>query len=235
MIKLLTFDLDNTLWSIDPIIIRAENAMMEWLYENYPELRFRISLVQFEQYKNRIANEHPEFSHDLTQLRLTTLREVLEGHVKGDIPGIVKKAYEVFHEQRNRVQYFPYAREIVEDLSREYPLYALSNGNADIHKVGIGHLFQQHYSAGTVGFAKPHPAMFERALQHAGAKPHEGIHIGDHPIQDVQAAQEVGMKTIWVNWFNHPWPLSTPPDGIISNFEDLPDVIERINASRTDR
>jgi len=59
MIKLLSFDLDNTLWSVDPIIIRAENAMMEWLYDNYPELRFRISLVQFEQYKNRIANENP--------------------------------------------------------------------------------------------------------------------------------------------------------------------------------
>ena len=55
MIKLLTFDLDNTLWSVDPIIIRAENAMMEWLYEHYPELRFRISLVQFEQYKNKIG------------------------------------------------------------------------------------------------------------------------------------------------------------------------------------
>ena len=169
MIKLLTFDLDNTLWSVDPIIIRAENAMMEWLYENYPELRFRISLVQFEQYKNRIASEHPEFSHDLTQLRLTTLREVLEGHVKGDIPGIVKKAYEVFHEQRNLVQYFPYAREIVEDLSRDYPLYALSNGNADVHKVGIGHLFQQT-SSGHVR-ARPATCRGKAARRHPYRRP----------------------------------------------------------------
>lgn len=235
MIKLLSFDLDNTLWSVDPIIIRAENAMMEWLYDNYPELRFRISLVQFEQYKNRIANENPDISHDLTQLRLTTLRQVLAGHVQGDLQTIVKKAYEVFHEQRNIVQYFPYALEIVEELSRDYAIYALSNGNADVHKVGIGHLFQQHFSAASVGFPKPHPAMFERALSHAGAKPHEGIHIGDHPVQDIQGAQEAGMKTIWVNWFHEEWPLSTPPDGIITHFEELPEVIARINASRTDR
>ena len=94
MIKLLTFDLDNTLWSVDPIIARAENAMMEWIYQNHPELRFKVTTVQFEQYKDKISSERPDISHDLTQLRLTTLRQVLDGHVAGDVNAIVKKAYE---------------------------------------------------------------------------------------------------------------------------------------------
>ena len=55
MIKLLTFDLDNTLWSVDPIIARAENAMMEWIYKNHPELRFKVTTVQFEQYKDKVT------------------------------------------------------------------------------------------------------------------------------------------------------------------------------------
>jgi FMN phosphatase YigB (HAD superfamily) len=75
MIKLLTFDLDNTLWSVDPIIARAENAMMEWIYKNQPELRFKVTTVQFEQYKEKISSEQPHISHDLTQLRLTTLTQ----------------------------------------------------------------------------------------------------------------------------------------------------------------
>lgn len=226
MVKILTFDLDNTLWSVDPIIARAENAMMEWIYKNEPELRFKVSTVQFEQYKEKISSENPDIRHDLTQLRLKTLRQVLEGHqVHGDVNEIVKKAYEVFQQQRNIVQYFPYVLEILEDLAARYPLYALSNGNADIHRVGIGHLFKHHLSAASVGFPKPHPAMFQQALAHAKVEPHEAIHIGDHPEQDIKAARDLGMKTIWINWHNQAWPLADKPDAIITNFEELPDAI----------
>lgn len=229
MVKILTFDLDNTLWSVDPIIARAESAMMEWIYKNEPELRFKVSTVQFEQYKERISHENPDIRHDLTQLRLKTLRQVLDGHpIQGDVNEIVKKAYEVFQQQRNIVQYFPYVLEILEDLAARYPLYALSNGNADIHRVGIGHLFKHHLSAASVGFAKPHPAMFQQALEHAKVEAHEAIHIGDHPEQDIKAARDLGMKTIWINWHNQPWPLADQPDAIITNFEELPDAIDAL-------
>jgi FMN phosphatase YigB (HAD superfamily) len=53
MIKLLTFDLDNTLWSVDPIIARAENAMMEWIYKNQPELRFKVTLYNLNNIKKK--------------------------------------------------------------------------------------------------------------------------------------------------------------------------------------
>ncbi|PTQ88374.1 HAD family hydrolase [Agitococcus lubricus] len=225
MIKLLTFDLDNTLWSVDPIIARAENAMMEWIYQNQPALRFKVSIVQFEQYKQKISSENPDIRHDLTQLRLKTLKQVLDGHVQGDVNEIVKKAYEVFQQQRNIVQYFPYVLETLEELAPKYKMYALSNGNADVHKVGIGHLFEHHLSAASVGFAKPHPAMFQQALSHAQADAHQAIHIGDHPVQDIQAAQDIGMKTIWVNWLNQVWPLKIQPDAIVTNFEELPQAI----------
>ncbi|HQV22089.1 MAG: HAD family hydrolase [Moraxellaceae bacterium] len=228
MIKLLTFDLDNTLWSVDPIIARAENAMMEWIYKNQPELRFKVTTVQFEQYKDKLSTEQPHISHDLTQLRLTTLRKVLEGHVAGDVNSIVAKAYEVFQRERNIVQYFPYVLETLEELAEQFPLIALSNGNADVHKVGIGHLFKHHFSAASVGFAKPHPAMFQHALAAAKVAAHETIHIGDHPVQDIQAAKDIGMKTIWVNWMSQAWPLACKPDAVVNNFEDLPDAISSL-------
>lgn len=228
MIKLLTFDLDNTLWSVDPIIVRAENAMMEWIYKNHPELRFKVTTVLFEQYKDKISSEQPDISHDLTQLRLTTLRQVLDGQISGDVNTIVKKAYEVFQRERNIVQYFPYVLETLEELAENYALIALSNGNADVHKVGIGHLFSHHFSAASVGFAKPHPAMFHHALQAAKVNASESIHIGDHPVQDIQAAKDIGMKTIWVNWMNQAWPLACKPDAMVTNFEDLPEAINQL-------
>jgi hypothetical protein len=65
--------------------------------------------------------------------------------VAGDVNTIVKKAYEVFQRERNIVQYFPYVLETLEELAEQFPLIALSNGNADVHKVGIGHLFKHHF------------------------------------------------------------------------------------------
>jgi FMN phosphatase YigB (HAD superfamily) len=58
--------------------------------------------------------------------------------------------------------------------------------------------------------------MFEQALAIAKVAPHETIHIGDHPIQDIQAAKDVGMKTIWVNWMSQTWPLASKPDAVVT-------------------
>ena len=41
--------------------------------------------------------------------------------------------------------------------------------------------------------------MFEAALGHNGARPEEAVHIGDHPIDDIQGAASVGMHTVWAN------------------------------------
>lgn len=232
MIKLLTFDLDNTLWSVEPIITRAETAMMDWIYDHYPELRFKISLVQFEQYKEKMHQEYPQIRHDLTQLRLHTLKNILADHVRQDqISFIVQKAYEVFFHHRNQVQYFPYVLETLEELSSRYPLYALSNGNADIQRVGLGHIFGEHLSAASVGHAKPHPAMYLEALRRAKVQPYEAIHIGDHPVQDIQAAHDLGMKTIWINWLNYPWPLDFQPDATVTSFEELLEAIAQLDVS----
>ena len=36
MIKCITFDLDDTLWKIEPVIIEAEINFNNWLKQNYP-------------------------------------------------------------------------------------------------------------------------------------------------------------------------------------------------------
>ena len=72
----------------------------------------------------------------------------------------------------------------LEVLSKRYTLAALSNGNADIRRLGLERIFAFHLNAEGVGAPKPQPAMFEAALR-SGAWPGQAVHIGDNAVDDV--------------------------------------------------
>ena len=71
----------------------------------------------------------------------------------------------MFHDARNRVTFFPGALEVLETLADSYTLGALSNGNADLKRIGIRELFGFHHSAESIGRRKPEPDMFRAALR----------------------------------------------------------------------
>ncbi|MGB5816224.1 MAG: HAD-IA family hydrolase [Thermoanaerobaculia bacterium] len=51
------------------------------------------------------------------------------------------------------------------------------------------------YSAG-VGAEKPHPAIFQRALELLGEPPSLALHVGDRRREDVEGAQAIGMRAL---------------------------------------
>jgi FMN phosphatase YigB (HAD superfamily) len=77
----------------------------------------------------------------------------------------------------------------------------LSRGDAealeDWRRFGLAEAIHGVVSSHSVGWRKPHPAIFERALEIAGVDPSEAFHIGDNLIADVWGAQQVGLKAVW--------------------------------------
>lgn len=79
------------------------------------------------------------------------------------------------------------------------PLYVITNNGAqyvakameknDLHPAGI-------VCADMVRAYKPHAELFEKALEVAGCKPEEVIHIGDSFMSDVVGARAAGIKPI---------------------------------------
>jgi putative hydrolase of the HAD superfamily len=59
------------------------------------------------------------------------------------------------------------------------------------------------------GLRKPHPAIFERALEALGAEPERSLFVGDRLYEDVRGASEVGMTTVQALWFR----ADEHPDG----------------------
>lgn len=65
----------------------------------------------------------------------------------------------------------------------------------------LGHSILDYFpkcriSAADVGYLKPHPAIFEAALNHLGVKPEEAVFVGDNPIADIAGAQAIGMQAV---------------------------------------
>jgi putative hydrolase of the HAD superfamily len=89
--------------------------------------------------------------------------------------------------------------------SQRYPVVALSNGNADVHRVGIGHHFHASVSAKSMGVAKPDLRVFLAGAEAAGVAPHEVLHIGDDAHADCVGALAAGMQVAWLNREGHDW------------------------------
>lgn len=196
-IKAVTIDLDDTLWPIWPVIERAEGALASWLLQHAPATAPMFADVPARlRLREHVVQTRPDIGHDMSALRLEIIRQALANC--GDDPALAKTAFEVFFEARMQVDLFADALPALEFLAARFPVVALSNGNADVHRVGIGRYFHHSVSAHEFGVGKPDPRIFHAAAQSAGFAAQDVLHIGDDMALDVVGALGVGMQTVWL-------------------------------------
>ena len=226
MIEVIGFDLDDTLWAVTPVIIRAEKLLNAWLVETAPDLKYDV--VSMRELRHEILEKQPSLARKITELRRQIIvRALVNSHV-AQAEEIADQAIEVFLAARNQVEFFDGALEVLNRLDATHRLGALSNGNADIHRLGLSHLFDFAFSAEDVGAAKPDPALFERALSHTDVDPHRMVYVGNDPLLDVDAAKQVGLKTVWLDHGKKPVGISQP-DITIFNIRELPGAIDALS------
>ncbi len=219
-IRTITLDLDDTLWPIHPVIVRAEQALYAWLDEHYPRITARYSERDLLQLRLDVVAEFPDKGHDFTFMRRTVLARVAEAVGYGT--DYVDAAMAIFMAHRNDVEMFPEVRPALEQLGRQYKVVAVTNGNASLERIGIRELFDGVVSASSAGAAKPDPQIFDVAVGIGGAEPHETLHVGDHPECDVDGASKAGLRTAWVNRNGTEWPDHLQrPDVIVRDMGEL--------------
>ena len=67
-VKAISFDLDDTLWPIGPVIGRAEQALFDWLRQNFPAIAAGHSILSLRKHREQIAGQYPELAHDVSAL-----------------------------------------------------------------------------------------------------------------------------------------------------------------------
>ena len=233
-ISVITFDLDNTLWDVEPPLIKAEYAQQQWLLQHRPGAVDAFDHEALLAFKTSVWRRHPALAHHVSDMRTQMLYElqIAGGYSEEESRSGAKEAFEAFLVERHKVVLYEDALDVLKRLAQRYILGALTNGNADIYKTDAAEYFEFAFSAESIGTSKPHPTMFKAALQKTGMTAKQIIHVGDDPDHDVQGARDIGMHTVWVNAQRKPWPSGNKPDREIVNLRQLPEAINHIADAR---
>ena len=223
-LRAVSLDLDNTLWDTAPVLVRAEAVLRAWLEAEAPALAARYGAADFAQLRLAVAAEMPERAHDLSWVRTEALTRA--ARAVGADDALATRAFAVFLRARNEI--VPYA-EVPAALARlagRVPLYALSNGNACVWRVGIGRYFAAAVDAAAAGAAKPDARIFARLLDVAGVAAGAMLHVGDDPVADVAGARAAGLRAAWMNRAGAAWPAGLPPpDHEVADLDGLEGVV----------
>jgi len=208
-VRLITIDLDDTVWPCAPVIQAAEAALYAWLAEQAPRLTAHFDADGLRAHRRALTLARPEVAHDLTAVRRLSLAALL-AELDYD-PALADAAVELFRRHRNLVEPYADVAPVLARLRPRHRLVAVTNGNAEVQETPLRDAFHRTITAAEAGAAKPEPAVFELAMRWAGATPAETLHLGDDPLRDIDAARRAGIGAVWVNRTGQPWPEDLPP------------------------
>jgi putative hydrolase of the HAD superfamily len=226
-IRCIAFDLDDTLWACKPVIEHAEQRFYAWLQTHYPRITTAYTPTELVKKRMNYMQQYPELHYNLTRLRKDWLAVLAAEHAYPP-EHLAEQGFDVFWLARNEVTFFEGTLNVLETLSTRFLLGVISNGNASVHHIGVGHLFQFVHSAAAAGVAKPHPAIFQQALAQVDIPPHQAVYVGDDPMRDIQGAANAGWRTVWFNPDRQAWVGGQEPDAVIDNLAQLEAVVARL-------
>lgn len=227
-IQLITFDLDDTLWDTAPVIVSAEAVLRDWLAANAPSLG-AVPVEHLYAIRERVVQAEPGLRHRISALRRRVLFHALEevGYSEHKARELANEGFEVFLHARHQIEIFPEVQPVLELLRRHYTLGVVTNGNADVRRLGLADYFKFALCAEDLGIGKPDPAPFLEALRQGEADAGAAVHIGDHPGDDIAGAQRAGLRAVWFNPQGKAWEADGKPDAEIQRLSQLPDVLAR--------
>lgn len=223
-IKVLSFDLDDTLWPCLPTIQRAEKLLYQWLSEQVPVITQRYDQAQLHEKRRVLLKDDAGLGHDLSQLRRQSFKQLADEF--GLAEDWIEPAFEIFYEARQQVTLFEDVKPVLDELKKDFQLVSLTNGNADTVKAGVDHWFDFALNSITVGKKKSAPDIYRQVQQLAKIDAQQMVHVGDDPIQDVSGAKLAGVFAVWLNREKRPWTMEDyQPDAVISSLHELPEIL----------
>ena len=219
-VKVLSFDLDDTLYDNKPVIAAAEQAMLTALAQQAPQTTTLNSDFWWQQ-RLQLAKVNPQLRHDIGRWRLLGIEAglVTLGLAASDAAAIAQIAYNAFLTERTRISLAPEVITLLSALAQHYKLIAITNGNACINKMGIGDLFEFSLQAGPDGRMKPYADLFLAAANRLQLAPSQILHIGDSHRADVLGALNAGCQAAWLD--HHQSPVAVLPHIRLTDVQQL--------------
>ncbi len=219
----ITIDLDDTLWPVMPALEQADRDLDNYLRQHYPHVAQTWPIPAMRELRASVAAERMDLAHDFTAQRYITMQKAFDACGIAEAP--LDALWEIYASARNNVELYPDALPALERLGALLPVVSLTNGNADLERIGLHMHFAHRISARDIGTAKPDVRIFLAAAERLGIPPEQILHVGDDPELDIVGAREAGLRTAWINRAGHPWPgvLGPKPD---LDLRDLAALVE---------
>jgi 2-haloalkanoic acid dehalogenase type II len=218
-IKLVSFDVDDTLWDFSYMMRQGMEAVSSRLRAEDPAFAHLTTDHLLEQYALACVGHDP-VQMPWTELRRHMFRTQLAaaGHPDAEAYShqIIAHYLTIW---KGSVRLFPGAMETLNTLRGDFPLAWTTNGNFGPEIAGLTDYFDIIVTPDRIGTSKPDPAVFAYLAEQVGCEPGEILHVGDSLKSDVGGAKGAGCVAVWFN-----------PEGRENGSEVVPDVeIARID------
>lgn len=216
-IKVVFFDLDNTIWDHQ----HAQETAINKLAQKYalPAAEFNNIYNYFNERAWRMYSRNELSLSEMRLYRFVLTFEALGNIAAGlDAQAIAREYLDLYELETAHLR--PYADEVIKALSQRYKIGILTNGFREIQSrkikaLGLSPYINYFISADDAGCLKPSPEFFNYALRQCGASAEEIMFVGDSYDEDVIGGKKAGFKMVWYN------PELREPDHL--NYEIIPD------------
>src|SRR5690349_3135370 len=202
--KCIFFDLDHTLWDY-------EGNARETLQELHAYYKLHDLAIAFDDFHQRFKQINFELWQqydrgliDNEVIRTQRFRKVLSHFSVSDEELNAALSHEYLYGCPKKSNLVPYAKEVLDYLSRHYKLTVVTNGFDEIQAVkllsgNITHYFDHVITSQKAGYKKPAREIFDYALSMNSLACHEVIMIGDNLLTDIAGANNAGIDTVFYN------------------------------------
>lgn len=191
-IKLVSFDLDDTLYDNKPVIVAAESACHDFLQQQFLRQSVSFDYAVFQQIRRRLLTSDDPKMENMSFFRQQALLEFCQALDHKE--QIVEQAFKVFIKVRCEVAIPPVIMRMVQCLAENFQLASITNGNCDVTQLAIANYFSKNYSPVNGYRAKPHPQMVSTAIKDFDLLPQQVLHVGDSKSKDGLAAKRANTN-----------------------------------------
>ena len=200
----LFIDLDDTIWDT------RSNAResMEEVYRDYHFDRFFLTFNDYyDIYLPNNINLWAQYRQGLVskdELIIERLLFPLRPFGIDDESFAINLNKDFLNRTSSKTKLLPHTLEVLEYLRPNYKMHILSNGFKEvqykkINNSGLAPFFDEIVLSDDIGVNKPHPGIFDYALQRAGALRHETLMIGDSLEADIRGAKDSNIDQVWLD------------------------------------
>ena len=205
-LKAIFFDIDDTLFSTTEFADRARRGAVDAMRKHGLRLPAEHILRELTEVISEFSSN---YEHHFDKLLLRLPRRAFDG-VNPAI--LVAAGVHAYHDAKVR-QLRPYpdvppvlAKLARTDLVRGIITSGLQQKQADkLLRLELYEYFTPTaiFISDQIGISKPNPKLYQRACDEVGVQPKETMYVGDHPLQDIDPANALGMVTVHVRRGRH--------------------------------